>query len=296
MKFFLYLLVFTFILSPLGGSFQQAEKKSTSPTVSGQSVEKRLEFARHLETQNDFYRAITEYKRELFQADSELLKRKCHLGICRSYLSGRKWIALNKAVNDAFTIKGYLTLEHSALIKAQALALWNLGETLKANELLSRLKDDDSDTLRLKGWTAFAAGKQEEASAHFTKVNDSRLAFHSKNYRHKRKSPFLAGTMSAIVPGSGQLYTGQSVSSALGAFLVNALLFTACHEAFDDDQDALGAGLGALALGFYSGNIYGAVNFAKQHNAEKSDDWLARRSDLAGKYKESVIFNLKIPF
>ena len=78
------------------------------------------------------------------------------------------------------------------------------------------------------------------------------------------KSPALAGTLS-IIPGGGQLYC-RRYEDALIAFVVNAGLVWAAFDAFDNEQYGLGGLLSFVGLGFYAGNIYGAVNDAHKFN------------------------------
>ena len=79
------------------------------------------------------------------------------------------------------------------------------------------------------------------------------------------KSPALAGTLSAVLPGAGSLYVGRPAEAAL-SFVVNALLISGTVTAFQQRQDGLGVGLGVLALAFYGGNIYAAVSGAHKTN------------------------------
>jgi hypothetical protein len=80
-----------------------------------------------------------------------------------------------------------------------------------------------------------------------------------------RKSPALAGTLSAVLPGAGSLYDGRPAEAAL-AFTLNALLISATVTAFQEHQGGLGTGLGVLALAFYGGNVYAAVSGAHKFN------------------------------
>jgi tetratricopeptide (TPR) repeat protein len=80
-----------------------------------------------------------------------------------------------------------------------------------------------------------------------------------------RKSPALAGTLSAVLPGAGSLYVGRPAEAAL-SFFVNALLIAGTVTAFQEHQGGLGVGLGVLALAFYGGNVYAAVSGAHKAN------------------------------
>ena len=78
------------------------------------------------------------------------------------------------------------------------------------------------------------------------------------------KNPAVAGGLS-IIPGLGQLYCGRYQDS-LTAFVLNAALGYAAYEAFDHENYALGGIISMVGLGFYAGNIYGAVTSAYKYN------------------------------
>lgn len=78
------------------------------------------------------------------------------------------------------------------------------------------------------------------------------------------KSPALAGTLS-IIPGGGQLYCHR-YEDAFIALAVNIGLIWAAFDAFDNEQDGLGGLISFVGVGFYAGNIYGAVNDAHKYN------------------------------
>jgi hypothetical protein len=87
------------------------------------------------------------------------------------------------------------------------------------------------------------------------------------------KNAFVAGSLSLLVPGLGQVYTGHWKD---GIF---ALLFTASsayqsYRGFDKNgiKSPYGWIYGTLATGFYIGNIYGAVKSANKHNKLKKQE------------------------
>ncbi len=117
-----------------------------------------------------------------------------------------------------------------------------------------------------------------------------------------RKSPTLAGTLS-IIPGAGQLYC-QRYEDALIAFLVNVGLFWAAGESFQEDQPALGGLLTFIGIGFYSGNIYGAISDAHKYNHNQQRQVVDQLNhyqvrETAGPPQASakgLFFSLHIPF
>lgn len=89
-----------------------------------------------------------------------------------------------------------------------------------------------------------------------------------------RKSPALAGTL-AIIPGAGQLYCHR-YEDALIALLVNVGLFWSAYDAYDKEQYGLGSLLTFVGLGFYSGNIYGAITDAHKYNQLRRHEYMDR--------------------
>ena len=79
------------------------------------------------------------------------------------------------------------------------------------------------------------------------------------------RSPWLAGTMSAILPGSGQVYCGR-YQEGIWAFVMCGVFAAATYESFNQDFEWVGAAAALTGLSWYSGNIYGAVNAAHKHN------------------------------
>ena len=83
--------------------------------------------------------------------------------------------------------------------------------------------------------------------------------------RPSRRSPALAGTMSAILPGAGHVYAGRYRDGVM-AFVVNALFIGGAVIAYDHDQYALAGALGGAEIFWYGGSVVGAVNAADGHN------------------------------
>jgi len=86
-----------------------------------------------------------------------------------------------------------------------------------------------------------------------------------------RKSPLLAGALSAVIPGSGQAYAGN-YRDGLAALLVNGLFIARTAVAIDQENYATAAVVGGIGLPFYLGNIYGAANAANKWNLGMHQD------------------------
>jgi tetratricopeptide (TPR) repeat protein len=87
------------------------------------------------------------------------------------------------------------------------------------------------------------------------------------------KSPALAGTLSALFPGSGQVYAEHYRDGAM-AFIVNALFIAGTVAAVDAGNYPLAVIAGGVGLPFYVGNIYGAANAARKWNLSLKNDML----------------------
>jgi len=85
----------------------------------------------------------------------------------------------------------------------------------------------------------------------------------------------------AIIPGAGHLYCERK-KDALISFLLNGAMIYAAYEAFDHDLDVIGGIITFFELGFYSGNIYSAVNSAHKYNRNEKSKFL---DYLRKKYK-----------
>ncbi|WP_409477362.1 hypothetical protein [Pseudobdellovibrio sp. HCB154] len=81
----------------------------------------------------------------------------------------------------------------------------------------------------------------------------------------QQKSPALAGTLSAVLPGAGQAYTGSWQSGAM-AFVLNALFLSATLELEDKDLPATALVSGVVFSITYLGNILNAAESARIYN------------------------------
>jgi hypothetical protein len=79
------------------------------------------------------------------------------------------------------------------------------------------------------------------------------------------RSPALAGALSAVAPGAGQLYAGAP-KDGLSALLVNGALIGGTVALARADRPGAAALTGVVGLSFYAGNIQAAVSAARHHN------------------------------
>ncbi|MCO4745627.1 MAG: hypothetical protein KC912_12615 [Proteobacteria bacterium] len=91
--------------------------------------------------------------------------------------------------------------------------------------------------------------------------------------RVPRRSPVLAGILSAVIPGSGQLYAGHPGDAAM-AFLSSGVLglwsYTLVRSGVEDQQGwrvGTGTALGTVAAFTWTSNVFGSVRGAKRSNS-----------------------------
>jgi len=90
--------------------------------------------------------------------------------------------------------------------------------------------------------------------------------------RHlKQKSPLLAAGMSAILPGSGRIYTGDWKDGLISIMIIGSTGFGA-YRAFvkEGSGSALAWIYSGLSFGFYLGNIYGSYQSARLNNIKSN--------------------------
>jgi len=98
------------------------------------------------------------------------------------------------------------------------------------------------------------------------------LAFEAKQIKYK--SPALAGFMSAIVPGTGKIYTKYWKDGIIAMIFVGVNAWQA-YRGFNryGKKSAYGWIFAGLTASFYLGNIYGSVKSAKKYNKKKDNEF-----------------------
>ena len=194
------------------------------------------DFAEELYDRGDFEAARVEYLRQAHETDD--LYPAFRAGECSWQLG-----------DFADAADHFAQYDHPAFALAQAESRYWMGDYEAARTQLQALPSTEVSDYRLE-WIAVRLDEPNSLPA----LPPVRL-----------KKPGLAGAMSAVVPGAGQLYAGQPRDAA-SALLVNSALIGAT-TALVLRQNYVGASLtGVLALSFYSGNIYAAVNATHKRN------------------------------
>lgn len=251
------------------------------PTLAGAGDRGQLlSFADALFTEGDYYRAVTEYKRflHLFPEDGDA--PRAALRIAEGYLAGERWAEAEQALNS-------LTQAYPDTPQAARAALlyaetpYRRGDFAVARHRYRRLSEEAGDPRTREearyrlAWTLIEEDRYDQAREHLLQLNRDaagNLAGEMERMeRLPRKSPALAGGLSAVLPGAGQLYAGRPRDAAL-ALLLNAAFLWGTLEAFNDGNAVVGGILLFFEAGWYSGNIYNAVNNAHKHNRDVREE------------------------
>ena len=263
--------------------------------LSGQNLSKKsiLTFAEYLFENSDYSRASYEYLRllHLFE-NSRLEKLQLYLKIGNCFSMLNRVDESQQYYNQCLEAKDNLMIYNKALINYGFLLFRKDRYRdsiyfLNNNKLSS--ESEKINTLILANYlclknkheikTQFAEFKKEKK-----KYLNSLDQFMEAKSKLKTKSPLLAGLMSAIIPGTGRLYTGRVKEGLLSLISLAATSYLA-YEGFRDKgiKSFKGWLFSSISAFLYIGNIHGAVVSAKLTNQMINKN-----------YKKGIELSLKI--
>jgi len=241
-----------------------------------------VRFGDWLAAHEDYYRAIGEYERATFLGSGRCAEEQVTLRIGRAYALGEQGERAAEVVRDLARgatdrgVRGEATL-------VLAYARLRAGDAVSA-VALARSVAGAEPTAPVTGRSRILAavallrepGCEREAAREVGPVErDPALAPLARDVARTatrlaaapRKSPALAGALSAVVPGLGHAYLGEP-GTALTALAVNAVFAWATVDALRDRRYGLGAAALAIESLWYGGAIFGAVAGAHRYNRD----------------------------
>jgi tetratricopeptide (TPR) repeat protein len=265
-----------------------AQPPLSHPTAppAGLSAEQILGFAEQLMGEGEYFRAITEYRRFLFSYPDDARAAMVLFRIGLALYRGRSY-------GEALQTFREVAQRYSTTVYGRQARLWQ-GESLlrqaqyeMAEQVYTEIIEHDPEASGQfaryqRGWTFLYRRRWQEAAAEFQHVSPEnplyaaaqRLSTEARDGAQlPRKSPALAGILSGLLPGSGQLYNGRR-GDALLAFLLNGLFIVGTVEAIEGGELAIAGVLSFFEVGWYTGNVYGAVNGAHKHNRQMTETFL----------------------
>ena len=242
-------------------------------------------FADSLFAEGDYYRAITEYKRLLHLRPTESNADSIRYAIGLAYWQGEKWDAAIDAFRDLepsgddpfWSRRAQLMLGESAYRKG------DFPDALDTFASYARdpAGDEFAPDARMRAAQClFLMGKTPPLLvSDASDPGSDRLGTFSQQMeevpRIPHKSPALAGTLSAILPGAGQLYVQRPRDAGI-SFLLNGGLIALAIIAFENDEPVAGGLISAVVVSWYAGNVYGAVNGAHKFNRSERRRFIDR--------------------
>lgn len=256
--------------------------------------EKQLGFAESLYSEGDYYRAITEYKRFNFIYPVDLLVEKSDFRIGECYFKAKRW---SEAIDvfKPFILKyprGSFR-DNAIFMRGQAeKQLKRYPDALSTfDELIKSQSSAFSDKAKYE--RAMILVEQEEwlkAREAFATLSEDNPLYSSairfsqgleRMDQIPQKSPAVAGTLAAILPGAGHLYT-ERPRDALVSFLLNGSFIWAAIELFRNNNYVAGGIVTFFEIGWYSGNIYSAVSSAHKFNRRVQDEFIQGLKEKSG--------------
>lgn len=251
------------------------------------SADRLLRFADHLLQEGDYDRAIAEYGRFLAQYPEDPRAPMAHFSLGLAWYRRRNFAQALSTFQD-------VSARYPQTPAGQHAWLWQGESLLRQGEHAAAGRLYEALAQRLPGeplaqqaqyqqaWILLYRRQWHEAAAQFQRIppdsplyqNAQALAQGAQEGAQlPRKSPALAGTLSALVPGSGQVYN-ERYGDAVLALLLNGLFIGGAFEAAQHHAHAVAGVLSAFALGWYSGNVYGAINGAHKYNRFQAETFL----------------------
>ena len=248
-------------------------------------TDQTLDFANHLFDTGDYYRAITEYQRYKFISPNSEQSAFIDLKIALAYLEGKEY---DTAFHALDTIISQQDNSYSEIARLRlAGGLYEAEQYNNAITIMTPAKQTDENRPEINiflGLCQLNNGNPQQARSYFTAHQSDRwitpdLLDACNEYENlNQKKKWLAGTLSAIIPGSGQLYVKRPHDAAW-AFLLNTVFLSATYYAFENDETVAGIFAASLEAVWYTGNIYNAANGAKKYNQHQHDIFIKQLED-----------------
>lgn len=247
-------------------------------------------FAQMLVNDQDYIRAIGEYKRLFFISDTSKDSITFKIASCFEKANDFE----NALTYYHKLIKNY---PQSALTEISyyqiAANLYHQNKFSASSDIIDSLLQRTSssvvkeDLLYLKGINFVYQNEWNNANSHFSnaasqfyddqiKHKFSEMAAFTKNIQTlTHRKPYLAALLSTIIPGSGKIYCSQTGDGLFSLFLIT-LTSALSWAGFNDKgiKSIKGWTMGSAASVLYLGNIYGSMLAAERFNDKQLENYM----------------------
>ena len=244
-----------------------------------------LKYADYLYKTNQYTLASVEFERVVFLEPKDTLSK---LKLIRSYRYLTEYkTALNRIEKYFPYSLNNLPVEFSDEYVKNMLYE---SQFQKANEFLQTIETMDIGVktefqlgifIMQYQWTEARRFADEQLSVldkteRFNSLNSIIIAGMNTNY----KSPLLAASISAVVPGGGKAYSGKW-KDAMYSFLFVTASFWLTYKSYQKNGFNINSALvGSVALTLYSANIYGSIKSAKRYNQKINHSFRCNVEDV----------------
>lgn len=237
--------------------------------------------------EGDYFRAITEYKRFIYFFPESNLLETAYFKIGEAYFKGKRWKQAihafdglrekfpgGKLTDRSYYLSG-MTYFYEKDYSSSRKQFKKIIDSFTASELID-------DAMLYMAMSYVEEEKWQEALDGLRGIEKKSNLYHfAENFasglqnidKLPLKSPALAGTLAAILPGSGHLYTERE-KDGITAFLLNGAFIWGAVESYNNENYAVAGILTFFELGWYFGNIYSAVNSAHKYNKRLKNEYI----------------------
>jgi tetratricopeptide (TPR) repeat protein len=262
-----------------------------SSNLLGQELSGQYNISKDLFEKEEYYDAVTEFKRLIFFDSSGEYHAESEFFIGVSYKAGGFYneaiqylsSAVRKTRDPKLVRRGTIEIVKANILRRTTTrAMQILGELDKG----SVTEEDKNEVNLLRGFALVFEYKLEEAVNYFRLAGFNDLADLTQSAKDAEYSETKARIMSVFIPGAGQIYAGNYLNGIISLAL-NGISVYLTIQAFNADRIFDGIMIGNfLWYRFYSGNIYNAGKFAGEKNRDIYYNYLKILQD----YKSYKLF------
>jgi len=224
-------------------------------------------FGNYLFKQGDYLRANNELKQYLQYENNDTVRFKIAYSLIEmaEYSEGRDYLKplfISSEISDevkCFYFKSlYLGKKYSDFIEQSGIRIF---QPTNYSEDINRLKNFfilESETTLIDSTNFFKPFDKQDA--------DSIRKYFVRKYYPENKSETTAGLLSALIPGAGKIYTGQT-GDGITSLIFNSVIYYLVYNNFANKHYLRGWIFSALGIYFNAGNIYGSVASARIYNS-----------------------------
>jgi tetratricopeptide (TPR) repeat protein len=277
--------------------WQEAKAAETPPPL--------FAFAQSLFDAGDYYRAVGEWQRFLFFQPQHPRASQAQLGIALAYFCGERWLQAYEVFRQVTRVApDPASKEAAALGMAESQARRGAhGEAIRlyGGVIATYPGTPTADRAAyLRAWSQLWLRQWEEARHPFAAIAETSPYYPSGQRLAAaldplptlpRRSPTVAQVLSTILPGAGQIYTGQTIDGLIGLGVHGALIAGTTGAVLAGLKGA--GGIGAFVTwGFYRTQRGNAAVSAREFNTQAEERFLGQLAAQEERYLRAFVASM----